>query len=27
LLTADNPEPQQDNRLFQRLGLEKMAVS
>lgn len=26
LLTADNPEPQQDNRLLQRLGLEKMAV-
>jgi len=25
LLTADNPEPQRDNNLFQRLGLEKMA--
>ncbi len=26
LLTAANPEPQQDNHLFQRLGLEKMAL-
>jgi biotin synthase len=27
LLTANNPEPEQDNRLFQRLGLEKMALA
>ena len=27
LLTAANPEPEQDNHLFQRLGLEKMALT
>lgn len=26
LLTADNPEPQQDNHLLQRLGIEKMSA-
>lgn len=27
LLTADNPTPEQDNYLFKRLGLERMAVN
>jgi biotin synthase len=27
LLTADNPIPEQDNQLFERLGLEKLIIS